>query len=205
MGIISLTFVSRFQKLRYNRKAREIEEVKHQELNEKQQELAQIEAQKEKELLQLKEEKTQSELQHVNKLLAASAMNLVVKNEFIDSIKEALKKLQQSDKKAETKKALEKIVKEIDITLKLQDDWEQFEYHFDKVHGDFLYRLRSDYPNLSPSEQKLCALLRMNLNTKDIANMLSISLRGVEVARYRLRKKLTLEKGQNLSKFILEY
>lgn len=204
-GIISLAFVSRFQKLRYKQKAKEIEEVKYQELNEKEQELAEVEAQKEKELLELKEEKTQSELQHVNKLLAASTMNLVVKNEFIDSIKEELKKLQQSDRKAETKKALEKIVKEIDITLKLQDDWEQFEYHFDKVHGDFLIRLRNDYPNLSPSEQKLCALLRMNLNTKDIANMLSISLRGVEVARYRLRKKLTLEKGRNLSKFILEY
>ena len=157
------------------------------------------------ELLQLKEEKTKSELEHVNNLLAASTMNLVVKNEFIESIKEELKELRQKEIKHEAKQAVEKIVKEIDITLRIQEDWKQFEYHFDKVHGGFLNRLRNNYPDLSPNEQKLCAFLRLNLNTKEIANLLSISLRGVEVARYRLRKKLELEKGQNLSKFILEY
>ena len=147
----------------------------------------------------------QGELEHVNKLLAATTMNLVVKNEFIESIKEELKEVKQKGKTAETKLALEKVVKEIDISLRLRQDWEQFEYHFDKAHGDFLSRLRDEYPDLSPNEQKLCAFLRLNLNTKDIANLLSISLRGVEVARYRLRKKLALTKGQNLSKFILEY
>jgi DNA-binding CsgD family transcriptional regulator len=132
-------------------------------------------------------------------------MNLVVKNEFIDSIKQELKELKKNGKWAEAKQALERIVKEIDINLKLQEDWEQFEYHFDKVHGDFLTRLQQAYPDLSPNEQKLCTLLRLKLNTKEIANLLSISQRGVEVARYRLRKKLDLEKRQNLSKFILEY
>jgi DNA-binding CsgD family transcriptional regulator len=58
---------------------------------------------------------------------------------------------------------------------------------------------------LTLNEQKLCAFLRLNLNTKDIANIMGISLRGVEVARYRLRKKLGLQRGQNLSKFILAY
>lgn len=197
-GLLLLLFGARFQKRRYKRKAQKLEESKLQKL-------AEVEKQKEQELLALKEEKIESELQHVNKLLAASTMNLVVKNEFIEAIKEELNALKQSDRKTDTKKALEKIVKEIDITLKLQEDWEQFEYHFDQVHGDFLIRLRNEFPNLSPSEQKLCTLLRLNLNTKDIANLLSISLRGVEVARYRLRKKLNLEKGQNLSKFILRY
>jgi ligand-binding sensor domain-containing protein/DNA-directed RNA polymerase specialized sigma24 family protein len=197
-GILLIILGARFQRRRYKRKAQRLEESKQQKLEE-------VEQQKEKELLQLKEEKIQSELQHVNKLLAASTMNLVVKNEFIEAIKEELNTLKQSDRKTDTKKALEKIVKGIDTTLKLQEDWEQFEYHFDQVHGDFLIRLREEFPNLSPSEQKLCTLLRLNLNTKDIANLLSISLRGVEVARYRLRKKLNLEKGQNLSKFILQY
>lgn len=204
-GILVLVLVSRIQKRRYKQKARKIEEAKQLELAKKQQKLVEVEQQKEKELLQLKEEKMQSELQHVNKLLAASTMNLVVKNEFIESIREELKELKQSGRKSETKRALEKMVKEIDITLKLQEDWEQFEYHFEQVHGDFLSRLQQDYPSLSPNEQKLCTLLRLNLSTKEIANLLSISLRGVEVARYRLRKKLDLEKGQNLSKFILEY
>jgi DNA-directed RNA polymerase specialized sigma24 family protein len=105
----------------------------------------------------------------------------------------------------ETKHALEKIVREIDTTLRLQEDWRQFEYHFDQIHGDFLNRLREHFHDLTPNEQKLCALLRLNLSTKEISNLMSISLRGVEIARYRLRKKLGLDLGQNLSKFILEY
>ena len=204
-GMLILFGIYRLQKRRYQRKAKRIEESKQRELAKKQQKLDEVEQQKEKELLLLKEEQVQSELRHVNNLLAASTMNLVVKNEFIESIKEELKELKQKGKNQETKRALEKIVKEIDITLRLQEDWEQFEYHFDQVHRDFLTRLRNAYPDLSPNEQKLCTFLRLNLNTKEIANLLNISLRGVEVARYRLRKKLGLEKGENLSKFILEY
>lgn len=205
LGLGALFLGFRFQRRRYKRKAEKIEAAKQSELAAKQQKLIEIEQQKEEELLQLKEEKMESELQHVNNLLAASTMNLVVKNEFIEAIKEELNTVKQKGKTVETKQALERIVKEIDTTLRLQEDWEQFEYHFDKVHRDFLTRLRADYPDLSPNEQKLCAFLRLNLNTKDIANLLHISLRGVEVARYRLRKKLDLDKGQNLSKFILKY
>ena len=205
MGIFVLFVSFKLQKRRYNKKAEKIEETGQLQLAKEQEKLAEVEQQKEQELLRLKEEKMQSELQHVNNLLAASTMNLVVKNEFIEAIKEELKELKQKGKNPETKRALEKLVKEIDITLRLQEDWEQFEYHFDQVHGGFLNRLRNDYPDLSPNEQKLCTFLRLNLNTKEIANLLSISLRGVEVARYRLRKKLRLDKGENLSKFILEY
>lgn len=205
IGLGALAAILRYQRRRYRRKAQKIERSKQLELAAKQRKLIEMEQQKEQELLQLKEEKMQSELQHVNNLLAASTMNLVVKNEFIESIKEELKTVKEKGRGLETKQALEKIVKEIDTTLRLQEDWEQFEYHFNKVHRDFLSRLRHDYPDLSPNEQKLCAFLRLNLNTKEIANLLHISLRGVEVARYRLRKKLQLAKGQNLSKFILEY
>ena len=162
-------------------------------------------AQNQKELQQLKEEKIKSELRHVNNLLAASTMNLVVKNEFMENIKEELKEVRVKGEVAETRNALEKIVKEIDTTLKLQEDWKQFEYHFDHVHGDFLTRLTGEFRDLTPGEQKLCAFLRLKMDTKEISNLMSISLRGVEVARYRLRKKLGLENYQNLSKFILEY
>ena len=147
----------------------------------------------------------QRELRHLNNLLAASTMNLVVKNEFIETIKEDLKEVKQKGKNTETRRALEKIERKIDSTLKIQEDWKQFEHHFNRVHGDFLARLREQFLDLSPNEQKLCAFLRLNLNTKDIANLMGISQRGVEIARYRLRKKLELQKGQNLSKFILDY
>ena len=198
LGVLILFLISRQQKSRYYQKAKEVQSAK-------QAELIEIERQKEQEIQLVKEEKMKSEVRHLNNLLAASTMNLVVKNEFIETIKERLKEVNRKGRNKETKQSLEQIVKEIDTTLRLQEDWAQFEYHFDQVHGDFLARLRNQFQDLSPNEQKLCAFLRLKLNTKDIANLMGISLRGVEVARYRLRKKLTLDKRQNLSKFILEY
>ena len=162
-------------------------------------------SEKQKELQRLKEEKTQSELSHLSNLLAASTMNLVVKNEFMENIKNELKEVNAKTEITERRKLLEKIVKEIDKNLKLQEDWQQFEHHFDRVHGDFLTRLTKEFTDLTPGEQKLCAFLRLKMDTKEIANLMSISLRGVEVARYRLRKKFQLDTNQNLSKFILEY
>ncbi len=205
LGILSLVLVSRLQKHRYKLKTLAVEAAKQQELQKKQQELIEIEHQKEHTVRQIEEDKMKSELRHLNSLMAASTMNLVVKNEFMETIKEELEEVKRKGKSMETKHALEKIVREIDTTLRLQEDWKQFEYHFDQIHGDFLNRLREHFHDLTPNEQKLCALLRLNLSTKEISNLMSISLRGVEIARYRLRKKLGLDLGQNLSKFILEY
>jgi ligand-binding sensor domain-containing protein len=205
LALLTLLLLFRLQRHRYRLKAAAAEDAKQQELLKKQQELVEIERQKELEVRQIEEDKIKSELQHLNNLLAASTMNLVVKNEFMETIKEELTEVKRKGKSMETKQALEKIVKEIDTTLKLQEDWEQFEYHFDQVHGDFLNRLREEFQDLTPNEQKLCTLLRLNLSTKEISNLMSISLRGVEIARYRLRKKLGLGTGQNLSKFMLEY
>jgi DNA-binding NarL/FixJ family response regulator len=205
LGIWSLVLVSRLQKRRYQQKALDSEKAKEQELQKKQQQLIAIEHQKEQAVRQIEEDKMKSELRHLNSLMAASTMNLVVKNEFMETVKEALEEVKRKGKSMETKHALEKIVREIDATLRLKEDWQQFEYHFDQIHGDFLNRLREQFLDLTPNEQKLCALLRLNLSTKEISNLMSISLRGVEIARYRLRKKLGLDLGQNLSKFILGY
>jgi hypothetical protein len=205
LGALSLLLVSKLQKHRYHLKALAVEDAKQKELLKKQQELIEIERQKEQAVRQIEDDKMKSELRHLNNQLATSTMNLVVKNEFMETIKEELEEVKRKGKSTETKQALEKIVREIDTTLRLQEDWEQFEYHFDQVHGDFLNRLREQFQDLTPNEQKLCALLRLNLSTKEISNLMSISLRGVEIARYRLRKKLGLDQGQNLSKFVLEY
>ncbi|MEM9857534.1 MAG: hypothetical protein AAF843_09265 [Bacteroidota bacterium] len=184
----------RFQRGYYRGKQENLEQTKREEL-----------AVKQKELQDLKEQQIESELRHVSNLLAASTMNLVVKNEFMENIKEEIKQVRTNGKVEETQKALQHIIKEIDTTLKVQEDWKQFEYHFDRVHGDFLTRLTSEFLDLTPGEQKLCAFLRLKMDTKEIANLMGVSLRGVEVARYRLRKKLELDSHQNLSKFILEY
>ena len=205
LGVLTFFLISRRQKNRYAQQTRKVEEAKQKELALKQKELQEAEEQKAKELKQLEEDRIKAEMEHLNSLLTATTMNLVVKNEFMENIKEKLKDVKRKGKNKETKEALEQLVKEIDITLRLQEDWEQFEYHFNQVQGGFSKRLTTEFSDLTSKEQKLCAFLRLNLNTKDIANLMGISQRGVEVARYRLRKKLQLDKGQNLSKFILAY
>ncbi len=192
--VLVLLQIYRFQRQYYRRKQAKMEQAKQKELGQKQ-----------KELQDLKEEQIKSELSHVNTLLAASTMNLVVKNEFMETIKEEIRQAKATDKVEDKQRALEKIIKEIDTTLKVQEDWKQFEHHFDQIHGDFLKRLTREFTDLTPGEQKLCAFLRLNMDTKEIANLMAISSRGVEVTRYRLRKKFHLDTHQNLSKFILEY
>lgn len=167
---------------------------------EKQQMLAyqhQIELEKsEKEMIQLKNDKLESEL-------ASTAMNLVQKKEFILRIKDEISKLNKSGKEQVDSSELKKILKSLTAEDKLDDEWDQFSIHFNKVHGDFLTNLKNKYPGLKPHELKLCAYLRMNLTSKEIAQLMSISVRGVEISRYRLRKKLNIATEVNLFDFLL--
>ncbi len=194
LGFFMLYQIYRFQRQYYKNRQRKLEQSKQQELSKKQNELQ-----------EMKEEQIKSELRHVNNQLAASTMNLVVKNEFMEKVKEEIRQMRMSDDREERQRSMDRIIKDIDTTLKVQEDWKQFEYHFDRVHGDFLSRFTDEFLDLTPGEQKLCAFLRLKMDSKEIANLMGISLRGIEVARYRLRKKLGLDPRQNLSKFILEY
>jgi DNA-binding CsgD family transcriptional regulator len=111
-----------------------------------------------------------------------------------------LKKVDNEQVSNEFKKLLKMLVED----NKLDDTWEHFAHHFDKVHSDFLVVLKNRYHSLTPNELKLCAHLRMNLSTKEIAQLMNISVRGVEIGRYRLRKKLCLPKETNLFDFLLK-
>jgi DNA-binding CsgD family transcriptional regulator len=99
-------------------------------------------------------------------------------------------------------KKIIRILKEED---KLDKDWEHFAVHFDTVHSDFLKELKEHYPHLSSNELKLCAYLRMNLSSKEITQLMNISVRGVEISRYRLRKKLLIPKETNLFDFLMKF
>ena len=97
---------------------------------------------------------------------------------------------------------LKNLIHEIDHNTDLDEQWQQFKLHFDSVHKGFFERLLKNFPKLTPNELKLCAYLRMNLSTKEIAQMLNISTESVTTKRYRLRKKLGLEKDENLVGYI---
>lgn len=157
------------------------------------------------EITRLKNEKLKAEVDHKNKELATSAMLLINKNEFISEIKNSLNAVSKQSSITERTKELSKIIKNIEKNKTKDNDWEHFEFHFDRVHGDFSKRLIIEYPNLSPQERRMSAYLRMNLSSKEIANLLNISVRGVEISRYRLRKKLGIEREVNLSEFILNF
>ena len=170
--------------------------------------LHQLELEKsEKKLVQLKNDKLESEIEFKNAELAAAAMHLVQKKEFLLKIKEGLGKVNQLNKTGRESiepSELKKILRSISEEESLEDEWEQFSIHFNKVHSDFLVVLKDTYPDLKPHELKLCAYLRMNLSSKEIAHLMSISVRGVEISRYRLRKKLHIQTDVNLFQFLYD-
>jgi DNA-binding CsgD family transcriptional regulator len=125
-----------------------------------------------------------------NKELTTNVMYLIRKNELINSVAERLLKLQPN--------VLPENYKEIhNIILDLQreadnDSWAEFELRFNQVHTDFYNKLHELHPDLSPADEKLCAFLRLNMSSKEIAAITQQSVKSVEVARARLRKKLNL-------------
>ena len=89
--------------------------------------------------------------------------------------------------------------------MKQTDNWKQFEIHFDKVHENFLKQLRSKFPALTVKDLKMAAYLRMNMTTKEIAQLFNMTYRGVETSRFRLRKKLELSKSENITEFLMGF
>lgn len=166
--------------------------------------LHQLELEKnEKQIVKLKNEKLEAEIGHKNSELANSAMHLVQKREMLGKIRDDLNILLKKIDNEQVSNEFRKLLKILGDDNKIDDSWEHFAHHFDKVHTDFLVLLKNRYPNLTATELKLCAYLRMNLSSKEIAQLMNISIRGVEIGRYRLRKKLGISKDTNLFEFLL--
>lgn len=157
------------------------------------------------EIEKLRNEKLKAEINSKNKELASATMLLIHKNAFMDTIRKNLSGLTKKNGANGLTSEIDRIMHTIERNIEQDGGWDQFQVHFDEVHGDFATRFQKNYPDLSPQEIKLSAYLRMNLSTKEIAHLMNISVRGVEVARYRLRKKLDLERADNLQEFILKY
>ncbi len=156
---------------------------------------------KDEEITKLEHEKLKTELDSKNDQLTTITMHLVKNNDFIKDIQN---NIVSSLNQVDSKKELKRIIKTIDKELSNNDSWDQFAYHFDQVHGNYLKKLSEKNIKLSPREIKLAAFLRMNMSSKEISKMLNITSRGVELARYRLRKKLKLEREQNLVEYLIE-
>ncbi len=156
-------------------------------------------ADKEREIFRLKNERLELEMDHKAKELTSLAMQLVQKNEFLESVAGRIKSLRDSD---EGKREFDALLREIDGNRNAEGEWDQFERQFRSIHYDFTDRLAQEYPSLSPTELKVCSLLKINLATKEIANILCCSPRTVEDCRYRIRTKLGITSAKNLSSYL---
>jgi DNA-binding CsgD family transcriptional regulator len=162
-------------------------------------------AESDKKIAQLRSEKLLAEVDHKNTELATSAMNLVHKVEILTRIKGDLIQFRETVQIDKGTREFQKILKVIEGELNSAQEWEQFARHFDSVHSNYLKKLKEYCPDLSTSELKLAAYLRLNLSTKEIAQLMNISIRGVETSRYRLRKKLGLTNEEaNLFSFLTD-
>ncbi|HYF29530.1 MAG TPA: two-component regulator propeller domain-containing protein [Chitinophagaceae bacterium] len=158
----------------------------------------------EKEIIRLQNEKLESEIELKNTQLASTTLNLIQKGEMLVKVKEEferMKRVSDVDKDSDDYKKILKMLGDD----KMKKNWEQFAVHFDKVHSDFLVSIKEAYPNLTPSELKLCAYLRLSLSSKEIAQIMNITIKSVELGRHRLRKKLGIDPNVNLFNFLLNF
>lgn len=205
-SVLLLLFVA-FIFIYFRRKideARMSEKIKHEEVLKSKEEEFQAEVeQSEHEIEKLREDKLKNEMRHKNMELANATMHLIQKNKFLVNLKGDLMRMIGVAKVDSVKSDIKAIVKKIDKDFKNEQQWEVFDKYFDEVHQDFLARLKEAHPVLTPNDLRLCAYLKMNLSTKEIAPLMNISVRGLEISRYRLRKKLELEREINLTDYIL--
>jgi DNA-binding NarL/FixJ family response regulator len=157
----------------------------------------------EQQVNQLMKQKHQMELDLINRELATSSIFISQKNKIIGLIRKDINRLVRNDK-AITREEITRVLKTIDENVKFDNDWYRIKAHFEKIYPGFFDRLRKKHSNLTPNDHKLAALLRMNLNTKEISHILKITAPSTEISRIRLRKKLGLDKNVNLTQFICE-
>jgi DNA-binding CsgD family transcriptional regulator len=165
---------------------------------------------KEQEISQLKTERLEIEVKHKNQELANTAINLARKNEVLTEIKDDLLKISEDMKIEEPdmpslRRKIFRLNNKITENILQDDNLKKFEEHFDLVHSNFMEHLTKKYPELTANERKMCAFIKMNLSSKEIAPLLNISIRGVETLRYRLRKKIGLKHEGNLITFLNKF
>ena len=184
-------FMDRLYRRNYRRQREEI-------LRKQEREFQLKSLENEKELMEIKNTQLKQDVESKNRELAISTMNMIKKNELLSSLKKEISKNDNNDK------SIKSVIKIIDNNLNNEDDWQMFEEAFNNADKDFINKIKSKHENLTPNDLRLCAYLRLNLTSKEIAPLFNISVRSVEIKRYRLRKKLDLPQKSNLIDYMLD-
>lgn len=198
--LLAVSIVLLFYAMHNKRIAKEQRLIKIKLQREQQKLLREKTLENEKRIVQLKNESLQNEIKLKSKQLANNAMALVKKNETLQEIKQ---ELMVNKEGFSNYYSFKKLLKKLDNSIVLKDEWEVFENNFSQVHDEFFELLKAKHSKLTPKDLKICAYIKMNLSTKEIAPLLNISVRGVETHRYRLKKKLDLENDISLVDYLL--
>ena len=157
----------------------------------------------ERKVINLEKEKLTTEVDHKNTELASLTMHMVNKAKILSEQISHLDIISKQTDKA-TQEKLSKLIAKLQEETIMDKDWEYFELHFDKVYQNFLSNLKQRFPELSTTDIRLAAYIRMSLSSKEIAELMNKTIRGVESSRYRLRQMLNLESGDNLTDFLFK-
>ena len=153
-------------------------------------------ADRERERLKKIAQELEAESETRAKELTRLALQIVEKNEFLANLREDIRSVTKSSADAKS------LVNRINEHIQNDQDWENFEQQFKRVHSEFLRKLSEQFPVLTPTEMKICALMKLNLSSKAIANLFCLSTRTVENHRQSIRKKLGLTGDENLVSFL---
>ncbi|VBB48378.1 conserved exported hypothetical protein [uncultured Paludibacter sp.] len=208
LAIAALLWLIKFVKNKSEEGAKEMEQKKELEMKEQEKRFEEDTNAKKKEITELKNQKLQYELRHKSQELANSTMNLIRKNEMLLELNNEIEKLNQavgSKDFEEINKKLNGMQKHIKENIKHDNDWRVFQENFDIVYDNYLKRLCEKYPNLSGTDRKICAYLKMNLSSKDMAPLLNMTVRSIEMNRYRIRQKMNLDRDTNLAEYLQRF
>lgn len=196
--IVSSLFYGYYQLSKSQKRA--IRQKEHEIIRQKEQNVL-----KDQKIVSLKEEKLQADLSHKSDELIRTTLNIVRKNEMLQEIKKEAVGISHSiteENLPNIRRKMFRLISHIDTNIEHDDDLRTFETAFDSLHRNFFGKLEERFPELNKKEKLMCAYIRMDLMSKEIAPLMNISVRGVEIGRYRLRKKLRLTSEDNLADFL---
>lgn len=154
--------------------------------------------------LSILNEKLQQEVEEKNAELLTQTSSIIQRNETIIGIKKEIEEFFRKQNNKTLQPLYQKISSALNNDLDAEEDWKMFLIKFEQKHTNFFKKLKESYPQLTPNDLKLCACLKLNLDSKEIASLMNISVRAVENNRSRLRKKLNIPQSQHLSDFFFQ-
>jgi len=149
-------------------------------------------------------EKTEQQIEHLRRELLTKTLHLSEKQSIMDNIQDNLQSL-SSEVPPDSRGSIRKLLRYLKSHMTVKQDWQDFELWFTEVHSGFYEDLRTHHPNLSENELKVCALLRLNLVTKDVAKVMNIQTTSINIYRHRIRKKINLQSEENLTTYLSQF